>query len=122
MALPTEIGASARVLSFPASKEAAPDDDHRAIFDRLNARAEASRCFINALNRLSTYAGSGRSEADVMEAVDQALSCAIEALRASDGALLVKDDASEDLIFALVQGKRSKEKLLWKRVSLPEAL
>lgn len=116
MALPTEIGASARVLSFPASKEAAADDDHRAIFDRLNARAEASRCFINALNRLSTYAGSGRSEADVMEAVDQALSCAIDALRASDGALLVKDDASEDLIFALVQGKQSKEKLLWRRV------
>ena len=116
VALPEEIGASARVLSFAAAKEAVAEDDHRALFDRLNAHAEASRRFINALERLSQYASSACSEAEIMDAIDEALCCAIQALRASDGALLVKDDSSDDLIFALVQGERSKEKLLWKRV------
>lgn len=116
MALPNDNGFSARVLSFAAAKNSLDENKTREDFHRLNAQAEATRHFINALGTLSDYGQDLPGEVEVMEALDQALACVIKATWADDGALLIRDDASGDLVFALVQGEMRKKNLLWRRV------
>lgn len=116
MALPIDNGFPGQVLSFAAAKNSLDEGKTREESNRLNAQAEATRHFINALGTLSDYAQSLPGEVQIMEALDHALACVIEATWADDGALLIRDDASGDLIFALVQGETPKKKLLWRRV------
>lgn len=120
MALSQEIQPSGKVLSFAAAKTPAEEGEHRGEhrdeFDRLNAQAEANWRFLNALATLALCQKNPDGEAEVMDALDQALVCVIEATGASDGALLVMDDASGDLIFTLVHGDTPKNRLLWRRV------
>lgn len=116
MALPDESGASAQVLSFKPPKERVEEARHRESFDRLNVQVEAGRRFVNALETLSRCRQLEPSEAEIMDALDRALVCVIDAISANDGALLVMDESSGDLVFALVHGDVPKKKLLWQRV------
>jgi len=116
VALPREIGASAQVLSFKPPKERVDEAWNRESLDRLNNQIEAGRRFANALEALCGCLQLESSEADIMEALDRALICVIDAVGANDGALLVMDDSSGDLVFALVHGDVPKTKLLWQRV------
>ncbi|MDH3314403.1 MAG: GAF domain-containing protein [Gammaproteobacteria bacterium] len=116
MALPSDDGFYGQVLSFAAAKNSLDEGKTREEFHRLNAQAEATRHFINALGTLSDYGQDPPGEVEVMEALDHALACVIKATWAYDGALLISDDSSGDLIFALVQGEMPKTNLLWRRV------
>lgn len=116
MALPKETGASAQVLSFKPPKERVDEARNRESFDRLNLQVEAGRQFVNALDSLCQCRQIERSEAEIMSALDRALACVIEAINANDGAILVMDESSGDLVFALVHGDVPKKKLLWQRV------
>lgn len=116
VALPREIGATARILSFRPAKEAANEARHREDFDCLNAQIEAGRRFVSALDALSRCRQLEPSESEMMDALDRALGCAVEATRANDAALLVMDESGGDLVFVLVHGEVPEKKLLWQRV------
>lgn len=83
---------------------------------RLRAQVSAAHEFVTALGVLTTAIDSSTGESEILEALDHALETVIRATSAKDGALLVRDDANGDLIFALAWGDTPKSELLWKRV------
>lgn len=111
-----ENATSGTVLSFPQADRSDGESQTRAEFQRLDAQAQALRRFVSALGALSECALTDAGAVEVMEALDHALACVIEATSANDGALLVRNDASGDLVFTLVQGSTPQKKLLWRRI------
>lgn len=116
MALPNEKSSTAKVLSFRPAQDRVDTARRREQFDRLNAEVEAGRRFVSSLETLSQFRQKEPSEAEIMDALDQALRCVVEATCANDGAVMIMDESNGDLIFALVHGNVPKKKLLWKRV------
>ncbi len=116
MALPKEKSSTAKVLSFRPAQDRVDTAKRREQFERLNAEIEAGRRFVNSLETLSRFRQKEPSEAEIMDALDQALRCVVEATCADDGAVMIMDESNGDLIFALTYGNVPKEKLLWKRV------
>jgi GAF domain-containing protein len=105
------------VVDFVKPSET-PEDDNltSAATEDLIAEVTASRNFISALGQITNDLAGAKSEAEIMDVVEHALACLMRATSAKDGALLVSDDTSGDLIFALAQGDTPKEDLLWRPV------
>lgn len=116
VALPENSAASAQVLSFSAARDPLAKARHQESLDRLDAQVEAGKRFVDALEKLSDYRHTAPSEAEIMNALDRALTCVVDAVCANDGAVLIMDESSGDLVFALVRGEVPKKKLLWQRV------
>ena len=58
-----------------------------------------------------------QSDADLMEILERVLDSALNTVHADDGSLLVRDDETDELVFALVQGKVPTKDLLWRRLT-----
>lgn len=104
-----------------ATRSTEPDDDGHNVEDlpkyaRLRAQVSAGREFITALGELTIAIDDDADEAQLLEVLDHALEKVIRATSATDGALLVKDDDSKDLVFALAWGKTPRSELIWKRI------
>jgi len=102
------------VVDFVKPPETSEDDALTGVASEdLIAEVAASRNFIAALGQITNDMAGAKSEAEIMDVVEHALACLIRATSGEDGALLVSDDTSGDLIFALAQGDTPKEDLLW---------
>jgi GAF domain-containing protein len=106
-------GNQGNVVDFVKPDTPETDDLTSAPTEDLIAEVAASRNFISALGQLTNDMASAKSEGEIMDVVEHALACLIRATSAKDGALLVNDDSSGDLVFALAQGDTPKEDLLW---------
>lgn len=109
-------------MDFAGAKNTATsDDDSRNVVDlsklaRLRAQVTAGHDFITALGDLANAIDEDAGESTLFEALDRALEKVIRATSARNGALLVRDDDTGDLVFALAWGDTPKNELLWKRV------
>jgi GAF domain-containing protein len=106
-------GSHGNVIDFAKPVTPEDDDQTRAATEELTAQLDASRDFISALGQLANDMAGAKSEAKIMDVVEHALACLIRATSARDGALLITDDSSGDLVFALVHGDTPKKDLLW---------
>lgn len=82
----------------------------------LQAEAEALRSFIRALKAMMDALESPQAESEVLALLETILENAIRAIDARDGSLLVPDDQTNELVFALVQGETPSEELIGRRV------
>ena len=57
-----------------------------------------------------------QSDADLMEILERILDGALKSVHAEDGSLLVRDDDTKELVFALVHGNATSQDLLWRRL------
>ena len=57
-----------------------------------------------------------QSDADLMEILERILDSALTTVHAKDGSLLVRDDETDELVFALVRGDAASKDLLWRRL------
>lgn len=122
MAIPVELFKTGALPALTSGLAPLAEDETRADFDTLNAQAEASRLFINALGALSECSRNPGSESEIMDVLEHALECVIDATSAKDGALLICDEETGDLVFALVHGDMPKKALLWRRVPAGEGV
>jgi GAF domain-containing protein len=67
---------------------------------------------IQSLGRLE----APQSDADIMEILERILMSALITVHAKDGSLLVRDDDTNELVFAIVQGERPNNALLWRKI------
>lgn len=84
-------------------------------FHRADAGPHAEKPDAYGSVSLSQCRQPEASEADILGALDRALGCILEATRAQEGGLLVMDDSSRELVYALVRGDTSKNRFLWRR-------
>lgn len=84
--------------------------------DRLEAEAQALRNFINALTRLMDALNVPAAEAEVLTLFETVLDNAVEAIGAATGSLLIPDDSTDELVFAIVRGESPVDKLVGRRV------
>ena len=85
-------------LTFPES----PEDTHEIVLGSLLA----------AVGQLD----APQSDADLMEILERILDSALKTVHAKDGSLLVRDDETDELVFALVRGEAASKDLLWRRL------
>lgn len=84
---------------------------------RSNERREVSlHRLIVALDGV-VQADGGYDEPALLGLMSKLLHAGLKAVEASDGALLVQDEETTDLVFALIQGEISDERLAWRRIS-----
>jgi signal transduction protein with GAF and PtsI domain len=84
--------------------------------ENLQGEAKALRSFIDALKALTDALESPQKDADVVALLDTILEKAIRAIDAEDGSLLVPDDSTNELVFAMVRGESPNEALVGRRV------
>lgn len=82
----------------------------------LQAEAKALRSFIHALKDLMDALESPRAESEILQILETILQNAIRAIDARDGSLLIPDDKTGELIFAIVRGENPNDELVGKRV------
>lgn len=82
----------------------------------LEEEAEDLRSFIGALMDLMDALHSPRKESEILTLFESLLDNAMRAIGASAGSLLIPDESSGELIFAIVRGVTPKEQLVGKRV------
>lgn len=79
-----------------------PEDTHELVLGSLLA----------AVGQLD----APQSDADLMEILERILDSALATVHAKDGSLLVRDDETDELVFALVRGEAASKDLLWRRL------
>jgi len=84
--------------------------------ETLQGEAKALRNFIDALKALTDALESPQRETDVLKLLETILEKAIDAIDAEDGSLLVPDDTTKELVFAMVRGESHNEALFGRRV------
>jgi transcriptional regulator with GAF, ATPase, and Fis domain len=82
----------------------------------LEEEAAALRNFISALTELMDALHSPRKESEILTLFESVLDSSMRAIGASEGSLLIPDESSGELIFAIVRGATPKEHLVGKRV------
>ena len=82
----------------------------------LQVEAEALRSFIHALKDLMDALESPRAESEILDILETILENAIQAIGARDGSLLIPDEKSGELVFAIVRGEHPNDELVGKRV------
>lgn len=101
----------------------APNDMHES--DRsqpekenaeLKAEVDALRSFIHALKDLMDALESPRADSEILEILEKILENAIRAIDARDGSLLIPDENTGELIFAIVRGETPNDELVGKRI------
>ena len=82
----------------------------------LKAEAAALRGFIDSLTDLMEALESPKAESEVLQIFEKILENAIRAINARDGSLLIPDDKTDELIFAIVRGESPNDELVGKRI------
>ena len=82
----------------------------------LLAEAAALRSFILALKALMDALESPKAESEILGILETILENAIRAIDARDGSLLIPDEDTGELIFAIVRGETPNDELVGKRV------
>lgn len=124
MAVPEE--RHENVVDFAEAKKSAGRTEHAELEDTkkpdlaeqamLQSQVRAGHDFVNALGVLASAVDSEITEGEVLEILDQALEKVLRVTSSKDAALLIRDDVTGDLVFALAWGDMPKSELLWKRV------
>lgn len=63
-----------------------------------------------------------QSDADLMEILERVLDSALQTVHANGGSLLVRDDETDELVFALFRGDVDSKDLLWRRLPAGEGI
>lgn len=84
--------------------------------ENLQGEARALRSFIDALKALTNALETPQKETDVAQLLEVILEKAIRAINAEDGSLLVPDDTTNELVFAMARGQTPNEALVGRRV------
>lgn len=84
--------------------------------DALADEAVALRGFIGALTALTDALYSPRNESEILTLFEAVLDNAMRAIDASAGSLLIPDEGTGELIFAIARGESPKEQLVGRRV------
>ena len=84
--------------------------------DVLRSELLALRRFIDALQNLCEAAEQPRRDDQIIDILEDVLVHARRAINAKDGSLLVLDEATEELVFVIVQGEIPREHLAWRRI------
>ncbi len=84
--------------------------------DALEEEATALHSFIRALTELMDALRSPTDDSEILTLFESVLDNAMGAIGASAGSLLIPDDRTGELIFAIVRGTTPKEDLVGKRV------
>lgn len=82
----------------------------------LAEEAAALRSFIEVLTELMHALHSPRGESEVLTLFEAVLDSAIRAIEASAGSILIADEKTDELIFAIVRGESPKHELIGRRV------
>lgn len=82
----------------------------------LKAEVDALRSFIHALKDLMDALESPRADSEILEILEKILENAIRAIDARDGSLLIPDENTGELIFAIVRGETPNDELVGKRI------
>lgn len=88
----------------------------RKVNRELAEEAAALRSFIEVLTDLMHALHTPRQESEVLTLFESVLDSAIRALEASAGSILIADERSDELIFAIVRGETPKQALIGRRV------
>lgn len=72
--------------------------------ERLKAELQAARKQITALEKVQTVTRSLSSELNLEPLLHKVLAAAVEVTEASAGSLLLVDEATDELVFAVVEG------------------
>lgn len=75
-------------------------DENRELRDELHALRES----VHALSSLYAISQAITAETDVLKLLSDILDAAMAVLKASDGSLMLTDEASNELVFAVVRG------------------
>ncbi len=87
-------------------------EENRRLKDVILARGQ----FIDSMNNLMEAVENPPSDVEIMDIMRDVLQNTLKAIHAREGSLLVKDEATNELVFALVEGDVPKEKILWQRL------
>jgi len=95
-------------------------DDYRTRLLELEFKLHAQQGFIDALQRVMHAAEHPPADAQVMQLLERSLASVVEATKSEDGALMIKDEEADDLVFVVTGGVARKKELVWK--SIPEGM
>ena len=84
--------------------------------DRLQEVISAQAAFDESLYQMLQISRSGTSEADVFQCLEDGLRSAVRVLDANDGAILARDEDSDELVFVITEGEVPPEQLAWTRL------
>ncbi len=84
--------------------------------EALEEEAAALRGFIAALTEMMDALNSPKRESEILTLFESVLDNSMRAIDASAGSLLIPEDSTGDLIFAIARGETPKEHLIGKRV------
>ncbi len=82
----------------------------------------AEDSFVGSLSESIGNLDEFPSDAEIMEILENVLDRALRAVNAKDGSLLVRDEETDELVFALVQGDASNKDLRWRRLPPGEGI
>ncbi|MCP5155616.1 MAG: GAF domain-containing protein [Ectothiorhodospiraceae bacterium] len=95
------------VLAMPSPLELADR------VERLERRARAQASLLDALAELLAPAARGAAPEAILAMLDTSLPCAVAAVDATDGSILVRDDANSALAFVATAGSIPTQRLRW---------
>lgn len=87
-------------------------EENRRLKDVIHARGQ----FIDSMNNLMEAVENPPSDVEIMDIMRDVLQNTLKAIHARDGSLLVRDEATNELVFALIEGDVPQEKILWRRL------
>lgn len=87
-------------------------EENRRLKDVILARGQ----FIDSMNSLMEAVENPPSDVEIMDIMRDVLQNTLKAIHARDGSLLVRDEATNELVFALVEGDGPKGNILWRRL------
>ena len=87
-------------------------DENRRLKDVILARGQ----FIDSMNNLMDALENPPFDVEIMDIMRDVLRNTLKAIHARNGSLLVRDEATNELVFALIEGDVPKDDILWRRL------
>ena len=82
----------------------------------LRQEVLALRQFIDSMQDLLDATEKPRPQDEIMDLLKETLAISLQAIGAGDGALLVLDEDTGELVFAVVHGEMKPKRLIWRRL------
>ena len=80
------------------------------------------RRFIDSMQNLMEASENRRSQEEILDLLEDTLENALETINAKDGSLLVLDEDTGELVFAVAHGDVPQEELRWRRIPPGEGI
>lgn len=80
------------------------------------------RQFIDSMQNLMEAVEGPKNDKEIVELLGDILENARRTINAQDGSLLVLDDETDELVFAITQGRIPEDKLRWRRLPAGEGI